>query len=105
MPDGAGLCEEECSRVFKHVDKNGDGGIDFSEFVEVLMNDKPQMLRNASHSVLDKLRGAQKRSLLRTVLERARRPVHGPRRPETRESERGWERSDLTSEPPCHIPS
>lgn len=60
---GCNFTAAECDRVFKQVDKNGDGDIDFSEFVTVLMGDKPQMLTNVSSSVMDKLTAAQKRSL------------------------------------------
>jgi Ca2+-binding EF-hand superfamily protein len=60
---GCSFTAAECDRVFKQVDKNGDGDIDFQEFVTVLMGDKPQMLTNISSSVLDKLTAAQKRSL------------------------------------------
>ena len=60
---GLTFMEEECDLIFQQVDKNGDGNLDYTEFVQALMGDKPQMLRNVSQDVVDKLRGAQKRQL------------------------------------------
>jgi hypothetical protein len=60
---GLKFMDEESDMIFDQVDKNGDGNIDYSEFVQALMGDKPQMLRNVSSDVLNKLRGAQKRQL------------------------------------------
>jgi hypothetical protein len=60
---GLKFMDEEADSVFDQVDKNGDGNLDYNEFVQALMGDKPQMLRNVSQDVVDKLRGAQKRQL------------------------------------------
>jgi hypothetical protein len=60
---GLTYTDDEANLIFEQVDKNGDGDIDYSEFVQALMGDKPQMLRNVSSDMLDKLRGAQKRQL------------------------------------------
>lgn len=60
---GLTFMKEECDSVFDQVDKNGDGDIDYNEFVQALMGDKPQMLRNVASGIQDQLNTAQKRQL------------------------------------------